>query len=139
MTANTSTANNTETIKDKTPAVDVDVVSTETTPETETPATNEALNPKTVVETAKSVVDWARQREALDRTKTSTGQALEDNNHYSELGCFYAAQSPVANSMGAEIGVVTKDEKTNKVQRTGVGIYLRSDHAANYTFDLPSK
>jgi hypothetical protein len=139
MTATKSVANNTETMEDQTPVVDVDVVSSDTTPEPTAPAKDKAINPKDVVETAKSVIDWARQREAVDNLKASTGQALEDNNHYSELGCFYAAQAPVANSMGAEIGVVTKDEKTNKVQRTGIGIYVRSDHAANYTFDLPSK
>lgn len=62
-------------------------------------------------------------------------QAREDLNAYTEAGPFYGAAAPVPNSIGCELGVVTRDEKTGTVQRTGFGFYLRSDHICNKKYD----
>lgn len=51
------------------------------------------------------------------------------NSRYSEMGPVYVAASPLENSLGFEIGFSTKSEKHPGVSlRTGLGIYLRSDH-----------
>jgi hypothetical protein len=68
------------------------------------------------------------KRNRADEARLGFGQAREDLQTYADAGVFYAAKTPVANSIGAEIGVVTKDDKTGKVQRSGLGFYLRSDH-----------
>lgn len=64
------------------------------------------------------------------------GQVREDTDAYADLGFVYAATAPVANSWGAELGVVTKDKESGTVQRTGFGFYFRSDHLCNDKFDL---
>lgn len=74
---------------------------------------------------------WAR----LDDTKQDVAQQRETSNTYAELGPLYASASPVASSVGAELGIVTRDTQANTVQRTGVGFYLRSDHLLNKRWD----
>lgn len=64
------------------------------------------------------------------------GQVREDTDAYADLGFVYAATAPVANSWGAEVGVVTKDKESGTVQRTGFGFYFRSDHICNKKYDL---
>lgn len=93
------------------------------------------LDPEKVVADVKEAVEWARQREAVDNARNDAAKTLQANAHYHDIGCFYGSATPVANALGAEIGVVTKDEKTNKVQRTGVGLYIRSDHMADVKYD----
>lgn len=63
------------------------------------------------------------------------GQVREDTDAYADLGFVYAATAPVANSWGAELGVVTKDKENGTVQRTGFGFYFRSDHLCNKKYD----
>jgi hypothetical protein len=75
-----------------------------------------------------SPAEQLAQRNRADEARLAYGQRLEDLGAYAEAGIFYAGKSPIANSLGAELGVVTRDEKTGKVQRSGVGFYLRSDH-----------
>jgi len=70
---------------------------------------------------------WARRNE----TNKFMAEQREAHGTYTDLGPFYASATPVANSVGAEFGIVTRDSKTNKARRTGVGIYLRSDHIFN--------
>ena len=70
---------------------------------------------------------WAR----LDDTKQDVAQQRETSNTYTELGPLYASAAPVAGSVGAELGIVTRDNQANTVQRTGAGFYLRSDHLLN--------
>ena len=130
MTANTSTANNTENNKDKTPAVDADVASTETTPETEAPAKDENTVAKRDEQTVKAEMT-AKQSVALDDLKREHAQALETNGHYHDWGFVYAAPAPIANAIGAELGLMQRDDKTMTVQRTGIGFYLRSDHVSD--------
>jgi hypothetical protein len=113
-------ANNTETNKDQTP-VDND---TPETPDTDNTKTTEApAKGKAVVKATRELetVRFAQQRELTES--------------YSDFGFLYHGHSPVANSIGLELGVVTKDEKTKQVQRTGFGFYLRSDHLADASFD----
>ena len=79
-----------------------------------------------------------RQRAMANRLKEEMdgmGQAREDLGGYHDAGVFYGAAAPVPNSFGAEVGIVTKDEKSGTVQRTGIGFYLRSDHICNTRFD----
>jgi hypothetical protein len=67
---------------------------------------------------------WARCNE----TNKFMAEQRELHGTYADLGPLYASATPVANSVGAEFGIVTRDSKTNKTKRTGIGIYLRSDH-----------
>ena len=138
MTATTSTVanntENTETIND-TPVVDAEVVSTETTPETEAPATDEDTVTPAVSKDQQTLLDDAKRVEDRNSKGRDYSRTLETTGHYQDLGCFYAASTPVPASFGAEIGVVTKDEKTGAVQRTGIGFYIRSDHMADVKYD----
>jgi hypothetical protein len=138
MTATKPVANNTETIEDQTPVVDVDVVSSDSTTKPEAPAKSE--DPTTpefsVSEEGKAILEDAKRVEDRNLKARVYTQALESSGHYQDLGCFYAASTPVPAAFGAEIGVVTKDEKTGAIQRTGVGLYIRSDHAAGCQYDL---
>lgn len=88
---------------------------------------------------AADVLKWARERMALDQHRQALGQSLEDSDHYTDLGPVYASATPVANAFGAEVGVVTRDDKAGTVQRTGIGLYIRSDHAANFTYAAKAK
>jgi len=120
MTA-TKVANN-ETIKTEAPEVNVEVISSDTA----TDAVNDIK-----ATTTSNRADTRAMEELLE----THGQARELNNGYAEAGPFYASGAPVDNSFGCEFGVVTKDEKTGTVQRTGVGFYLRSDHLLNRRYD----
>ena len=112
-------------------------VDNETTNDTEPTTVTEAVTKITPNnEDFAKLQQQARQKSTIEASLASAAQALETNQHFAELGCFYGGAAPVANSFGAEIGVVTKDDKTNTVQRTGVGFYIRSDHARNIEFDL---
>ncbi|MCE2835936.1 MAG: hypothetical protein LW834_21795, partial [Cyanobium sp. 49614_E6] len=127
MTATNTKANDTKTTDDQTPVVDVDVVSSDTNPETEAPAKDEATpDPAPSKAVAKATRELETVRFAQQRELTGS---------YSDFGCFYHGHSPVANSIGLELGVVTKDEQAGTVQRTGFGFYLRSDHLADSTLD----
>ena len=135
MTATKTTS--TKTNEDQTPVVDVDVVSSEATPESETPevkdeAQSPEVKPEPKAEPAKgkAVVKATRELETV-----RFAQQRELTESYSDFGFLYHGHSPVANSIGLELGVVTKDEKTKQVQRTGFGFYLRSDHLADASFD----
>jgi hypothetical protein len=149
MTATKTVANNTEnteTIKDA-PVVDAQVVSSDTTPEPEAPAEGEDNNTTkpeapadgkdsaAVSKDQQTLLDDAKRVEERNSKGREYSRALESTGHYQDLGCFYAASTPVPAAFGAEIGVVTKDEKTMKVQRTGIGFYIRSDHMANTEID----
>lgn len=74
------------------------------------------------------------ERNRNTESRLAFGQAREDLSSYAEAGVFYASQSPVANSVGGEVGIVTRDEKTGEVRRSGVGFYMRSDHMCNLPF-----
>ena len=99
-----------------------------TTPTTQTePATERRLRP--------SEVKRRNLEHQLQAAADQFGQDREDLQGYAEAGIFYGSASPVPNSFGAELGVVTKDEKTGTVQRTGFGFYFRSDHICNKKYD----
>ena len=102
------------------------VETTATTVETAPEASNDIKSTSTS--------DRASKR-AMEELLETHGQARELNNGYAEAGPFYASGAPVDNSFGCEFGVVTKDEKANTVQRTGVGFYLRSDHLLNRRYN----
>ena len=93
------------------------------TPEVKAEAKAEPVKGKAVAKATRELetVRFAQQRELTES--------------YSDFGFVYHGHSPVANSIGLELGVVTKDEKTKQVQRTGFGFYLRSDHLADASFD----
>jgi hypothetical protein len=130
-----SMANNTKTIKDQTPVVDVDVVSSDTNPEAEAPAKDEdTTTAKPDDKAVKTELDKQRT-ENLDQLKADHAQALESNGHYKDWGFVYAAPAPIANAIGGEIGFMQRDDKTMTVQRTGIGIYLRSDHIFSAKLD----
>jgi len=130
----------TNTVDTKATTVDAEVDTASTVTEVETETTE--VEATTVTEATPKSEGFAElqqqaKREAAIRSQLgSTGQCLESNGHYAELGCFYAAPAPVANSFGAELGVVTRDTKAGTVQRTGIGFYIRSDHAADVKFNL---
>ncbi|QPN61981.1 hypothetical protein [Synechococcus sp. CBW1004] len=71
----------------------------------------------------------------LEHAKDLHNQAREDSRSYAEGGCFYASSTPIANALGAELGIVTRDAQSGAVQRTGLGFYIRSDHLCNHTYD----
>jgi len=126
--ANTTSATKpaNETTESKTPAVDSEAVK----------HANEAPR---AANNAAAVLKWAAAPGAVDEGLKAHGQLLESNGHYKDLGFCYAAPAPVANAIGGEVGVVTKDEKTGTVQRTGVGLYIRSDHMADYKYASSGK
>ncbi len=81
------------------------------------------------------VEQWARERAATQAAQRQFGQTLEDNRQYNEAGPFYAGNAPLAGSAGFEVGVVTRNKDTGKVQRTGLGLYVRSDHLAKVQYN----
>lgn len=88
-----------------------------------TPAASQVRSPK----------DRSNQR-LLEEAKDIHGQVRENSGAYTEAACFYASGAPVANAIGAELGVVTRDKDSGAVQRTGIGFYVRSDHLCNNTY-----
>jgi hypothetical protein len=118
-------ANNTVTVE----ATTVDTTTVDTPDTTAAPAAD-TTESKSVTQAERKA-----QRSAMESILDEHGQAREANKAYTDFGFAYASQSPVANSIGAEVGIVTRDEKTNTVQRTGIGFYLRSDHLWNQRFD----
>lgn len=103
-----------------------------TTANTAADTTSKEVDTKAETAVNKSQSDqvqkWAADRQAVDQARHTFQQKLEDHGHYTDLGFIYAAPAPIANAVGAEIGVVTTDDSTGDVRRTGVGIYLRCDH-----------
>lgn len=76
--------------------------------------------------------DRSKER-AFEQALDDMGQLREDGG-YAEAGPFYACKAPVANAIGGELGIVTKDAKTGEVARTGIGFYVRSDHMFGNTY-----
>lgn len=111
-----------------TPASTTPEVSASTTPQVDASPTTASFA---------ELQQQAKRESAIRQSIANTAQCLETNQHYSDLGCFYAATTPVANSFGAELGVATRDPKTGEVQRTGIGLYIRSDHAVSVKFTCP--
>ena len=70
----------------------------------------------------------------LEHAHKAHGQARETYQGYARLGPVYASNTPIANAIGVEIGIVTSSGKRKTVQRTGFGIYLRSDHLCNKVY-----
>ena len=81
-----------------------------------------------------SAARTVERRNQATEAKLAYGQMRQDNGDYAEAGCFYAAASPVANSVGGEVGFHTRDDKTGEVYRSGIGLYLRSDHLCKLPF-----
>jgi serine protease inhibitor ecotin len=123
MTANTATK--TETNTDDAPAVDVEVVSSDSANDTVTTRDDQTVKAELV----------AKQTVTLDNLKRDHAQALETNGHYHDWGFAYAAPAPIANAIGAELGFMQRDNETMTVQRTGIGFYLRSDHVSDVKFN----
>jgi len=92
------------------------------------------VNPQPTSNKAKSIAARNNERH-LQETFDNAGQDRENHGGYAEAGPFYASKAPVANAVGAELGVVTRDEKTGTVQRSGIGFYIRSDHFFGHTFE----
>ena len=107
---------------------------------TEQPTTEQSTAKKPTVTTkpasnkAKSIAARNNERH-LQETFDNASQDREERGGYAEAGPFYASKAPVANAVGAELGVVTRDEKTGTVQRSGIGFYVRSDHFFGHTFE----
>ncbi len=106
---------------------------------TEQPTTEQSTAKKTVTtkpasNKAKSIAARNNERH-LQETFDNAGQDRENYGGYAEAGPFYASKAPVANSVGAELGVATRNEKTGTVQRSGIGFYIRSDHFFGHTFE----
>jgi hypothetical protein len=145
MTANNTvdtTATTVEVTVDTTPEVDstVDTKTPEVKAEApeakpETPEVK-AEPAKGKTEAAKDKAKLEQQRtESLDQLKAGHAQALETNGHYKDWGFVYAAPAPIANAIGGEIGFTQRNNETMTVQRTGIGIYLRSDHVFSAKLD----
>lgn len=163
MTANATKTTNTETA----PAVDVEVVSTGSTTDSEAPANDDGETnaegdaedpteepteepakapdkaPEVKTEPAKGKADKLTAKEQLNKQRTKKleqikadhSQALESSGHYNDWGFVYAAPAPIANAIGGEIGFMQRNDETMTVQRTGIGIYLRSDHIFDAKLD----
>lgn len=122
-------------IKDSAPKADLETQetiakeTTETTDMAATPAQTPAATP-----VQSKAAQTVATRNAATEARLAYGQVREDLGDYAEAACFYAAASPVANSVGGELGVVTRDDKTGETYRTGVGLYLRSDHLCKLPF-----
>ena len=96
-------------------------------------ATASATTTKASANQVRSTKDRSNQR-LLEEAKDIHGQVRENSGAYTEAACFYASGAPVANAIGAELGVVTRDKDSGAVQRTGIGFYVRSDHLCNNTY-----
>jgi hypothetical protein len=68
------------------------------------------------------------QEQRLADAHSNFRTTLEECGHFTDLGVVYAAGSPIENSVGAEFGIVTKDDKTGVTSRSGIGVYIRCDH-----------
>jgi hypothetical protein len=130
MTANTATKTN----ETETPVVEVEVVSSDTAPETEATAEAVAMDPKE----QQAVQQRMANERHLSDARSTFSSALEENGHYSDFGFVYAAGAPLDNSLGAEVGIVTKDQDTGLVQRSGIGFYVRCDHWSNAFAPTPA-
>lgn len=90
----------------------------------------------TVISSNKAKSIAARNNERrLEEVFDNTAQERELYGGYAEAGPFYAAKAPVANAIGAELGVVTRDRTSGTLQRSGIGFYIRSDHFLGHTFE----
>ena len=95
--------------------------------------------PKDEATADKGSTKISAKQQALENASYELNQAREANDGYTNLGPLYVSAAPVANSLGAELGFSTTDEKTNTVQRTGIGFYIRSDHLCNKSYDANVK
>ena len=136
----------TTTVDTKATTVDSEVVSDSTVTEVKVEAKSEPTEAKaetpevkgepTEAETKAEPVKGKAVAKATRELETVRfAQQRELTESYSDFGFLYHGHSPVANSIGLELGVVTKDEQAGTVQRTGFGFYLRSDHLADASFD----
>jgi hypothetical protein len=109
----------------------------------EAPAEEPAKAPEVKAEPAKGKTDKLTAKEQLNKQRTKKleqikadhSQALESSGHYNDWGFVYAAPAPIANAIGGEIGFMQRNDETMTVQRTGIGIYLRSDHIFDAKLD----
>jgi hypothetical protein len=74
------------------------------------------------------------KRNRLSEAQLAYGQQREDMGTYADAGVFYASKTPIANAIGAEVGIVTRDKKNGTVQRAGFGFYFRADHMCDVPF-----
>jgi hypothetical protein len=74
------------------------------------------------------------KRNRLAEAQLAHGQQREDMGTYADAGVFYASKTPIANAIGAEVGIVTRDKKNGTVQRAGFGFYFRADHMCDVPF-----
>lgn len=82
----------------------------------------------------KSIIARNNERH-LEEAFDNTAQERELHKGYAEAGPFYASKAPVANAIGTELGVVTRDKQSGTLQRSGIGFYIRSDHFFGHTFE----
>lgn len=103
--------------------------------DTTTLETNAASEAQPTTNNIKPMPTKDRSKErAFEQALDDMGQLRELSNGYAEAGPFYASKAPVANAIGGELGIVTKDAKTGETQRTGIGLYIRSDHMFGNTY-----
>jgi hypothetical protein len=121
MTATKAGTNNTETIEDQTPVVEVEVVSSDNTD-------NRTMPAPLTAEQVKEGEELIRLRQQLDKAEQALRSAQEEGNQFFDLGPVYTAGAPMANAVGIEFGVVTTDDTTGNKHRSGIGVYIRSDH-----------
>jgi hypothetical protein len=79
-----------------------------------------------------------QQRRLQDSIEVAA-QDRETNNQYLGSNGLYASGSAIENSFGVELGVATHDKTTNSTQRSGLGLYIRSDHLCNKRYDTSVK
>lgn len=121
----------TTTVDTKATTVDKEV---ETSKESQAPAKAVAMDPK---EQQAVQARMANEKRLVD-ARSDFSSALEETGHYKDLGFVYGAGAPLDNSLGAEIGIVTKDQTTGLVQRSGIGFYIRCDHWSNAFAPTPA-
>jgi hypothetical protein len=120
MTATTATKTN----ETEAPVVEVEVVPSDNTPETEATVKAVPMDPKE----QQAIQQRMANKRHLSDARSTFSSALEENGHYTDFGFVYGAGAPLDNSLGAEVGIVTKDQDTGLVQRSGIGFYIRCDH-----------
>jgi hypothetical protein len=132
MTATTKTSKATDSTAklDDADPIDVNASTVDNNDKTEAPAKPPAATKQPEV---------SAKQQAMENASYELNQAREANDGYNNLGPLYVSAAPVANSLGAEFGFSTTDEKTNTVQRTGIGFYIRSDHLCNKRYDANVK
>ena len=106
--------------------------STETTTIQQKDQTPETTELTSVVpmdpEEQQAVRERMAKEQRLSDARFNLRTTLEECGHFKDLGVVYAAGTPIENSVGAELGIVTKDDKTGVTSRSGIGVYIRCDH-----------